>query len=133
MKKAEIDEILMPGSMSKQQAHEEEVRSGFWGKLRKTAGRIPFMDDLVAAYYCAMDPQTPAKVRGTLLAALAYFVLPVDSIPDFLVGFGLTDDITVLTVAFTIVSGHLKESHREAARRFLQDEIGSTQDQASNS
>ena len=32
------------------------------------------MDDVVAAYYCAMDPQTPTKVRGVLMAALAYFV-----------------------------------------------------------
>ncbi|MEM9278237.1 MAG: YkvA family protein [Pseudomonadota bacterium] len=119
MRKAEIDEILMPGDLAEEAAREERVRSGFWMKVRKNAGRIPFMDDVVAAYYCALDPETPTKVRGTLFAALAYFVLPVDSIPDFLAGFGLTDDITVLTVALSIVSGHLKESHREAARRFL--------------
>lgn len=122
MKKVEIDEILMPGDLNEQEAHERRVRSGFWDKVKKAAGRIPFMDDVVAAYYCAMDPQTPAKVRGVLMAALAYFVLPVDSIPDVLVGFGLTDDITVLTVAFSVVSGHIKDSHREAARIFLQDE-----------
>ncbi|MEM7214576.1 MAG: YkvA family protein [Pseudomonadota bacterium] len=119
MRKAEIDEILMPGDLAEEEARENRVRSDFWAKVRKSAGRIPFMDDVVAAYYCALDPETPAKVRGTLLAALAYFVLPLDSIPDFLMGFGLTDDITVLTVALSIVSGHLKDSHREAARRFL--------------
>ncbi len=122
MKKAEIDEILMPGDFTEQESHEHRVRSQFWDKIRKVAGRIPFMDDVIAAYYCAMDPQTPTKVRGVLLAALAYFVLPLDSIPDVLVGFGLTDDITVLTVAFSVVSGHIKDSHREAARQFLQDE-----------
>ncbi|MEM9331537.1 MAG: YkvA family protein [Pseudomonadota bacterium] len=124
MKKAEIDEILMPGDLAREEANRAQVESGIWSKIRKTAGRIPFMDDVVAAYYCALDPETPAKVRGTLLAALAYFVMPVDSIPDFLAGFGLTDDITVLTVALSIVSGHLKESHREAARRFLLSEQG---------
>lgn len=133
MEKAEIDEILLPGSLSEQEQRESRVRSGFWEKLRKTAGRIPFMDDLVAAYYCAMDPETPTKVRGTLLAALAYFILPVDTIPDFLAGFGLTDDITVLTVAFSIVSGHLKDSHREAARQFLMDETPSAEGQFHNS
>jgi len=122
MRKVEIDEILMPGDLDEQEAREKRVRSGFWDKVRKAAGRIPFMDDVVAAYYCAMDPQTPAKVRGILFAALAYFVLPADSIPDVLIGFGLTDDITVFTVAFSIVSGHIKESHREAARDFLAEE-----------
>lgn len=119
MKKAEIDEILMPGDLAEEKAREDRVKSGFWMKVRKTAGRIPFMDDVVAAYYCALDPQTPTKVRGTLFAALAYFVLPIDSIPDFIAGFGLTDDITVLTVALSMVSGHMKESHRQAARQFL--------------
>ena len=119
MKKAEIDEILMPGDLAEESAREERVKAGFWKKVRKTAGRVPFMDEVVASYYCAMDPATPAKVRGTLIAALAYFVLPLDSIPDFLLGFGLTDDIAVLTAAMSMVSGHLKDSHREAARKFL--------------
>ena len=119
MKKAEIDEILMPGDMAEDARREETVRTGFWRKIRKTAGRIPFADELVSAYYCAMDPETPTRVRGVLLAALAYFILPMDSIPDFLAGFGLTDDITVLTAALSLVSSHLKEGHRDAARQFL--------------
>lgn len=119
MRKAEIDEILMPGDMEEQSRQEQKVRSGFKDKLIRFAARIPFMDDLVAAYYCALDPQTPTRVRGTLLAALAYFIVPVDSIPDFLIGFGMTDDLAVLTAAISIVSGHMKESHRIAARKFL--------------
>ncbi len=119
MKKAKIDEILMPGSPRDEQSREEQVKSKFWIKLRKTAGRIPFADDVVAAYYCALDPQTPTKVRGTLFAALAYFILPLDSIPDFLVGFGLTDDIAVLSAALSMVGAHVRDSHRAAAIRFL--------------
>ena len=83
--------------------------------------RIPFVEELVAAYYCALDPQTPATVRTTLMAALAYFILPVDLIPDFIAGFGLTDDIAVLTAAITAVKSHITESHREAAKTFLDE------------
>jgi len=54
-----------------------------------------------------------------LLAALAYFIMPLDTIPDFLVGFGLTDDITVLTVAFTAISGNITNAHRAAAKKAL--------------
>lgn len=122
MRKAEIDEILMPGDPKREQSREQEVRTRFWDKLKSTAARIPFVDEVVAAYYCALDPETPTRVRGTLFAALAYFILPVDSIPDFLVGFGLTDDITVLSAAISMVGAHITRAHRKAAQDFLGSE-----------
>ena len=88
-------------------------------KLLRVAGRIPFADDLASAYYCALDPQTPVKVKLVLFAALGYFVLPVDAIPDVLTGFGFTDDATVLATALGIVGAHIQEPHRVAARRLL--------------
>jgi uncharacterized membrane protein YkvA (DUF1232 family) len=121
MKQAKIDEILSPADLETVEAREQKVKSKFWKKIRNTAARIPFANDVAAAYYCALDPQTPTKVRGILLAALAYFILPLDTIPDFLFGFGLTDDIAVLTAAFTAIQGHIKDSHHEAARRTLED------------
>ena len=88
-------------------------------KLLRVAGRIPFADDLASAYYCALDPQTPVKVKMVLFAALGYFVLPVDAIPDVLTGLGFTDDATVLATALGIVGAHIQEPHRIAARRLL--------------
>src|SRR5262245_53110926 len=55
---------------------ERKVRRDFWAKLKRFAGMVPFVEDLVAAYYCALDPATPMRVRGMLLAAIAYFILP---------------------------------------------------------
>jgi uncharacterized membrane protein YkvA (DUF1232 family) len=46
----------------------------FWAKVRRTLGRIPFTEDLLAAWYCAADRDTPAYVRAVLLGAVAYFV-----------------------------------------------------------
>ncbi|MEM1105175.1 MAG: YkvA family protein [Pseudomonadota bacterium] len=88
-------------------------------KLFKVAGRIPFADDLAAAYYAAIDPATPRKAKGVLLAALAYFVLPTDVVPDFIAALGFTDDATVLATALGIVGTHVQERHRRAARRLL--------------
>jgi uncharacterized membrane protein YkvA (DUF1232 family) len=99
--------------------NEARVRSGFWRKLRRVTGRIPFADDLVAAYYCATDARTPRRVRAILFAGLAYFVIPTDVIPDFIAAFGFTDDASVLMAVITAVSGHIKDRHREAARRAL--------------
>ncbi|HMN87230.1 MAG TPA: YkvA family protein [Bauldia sp.] len=112
-------EILPPEDDA---AREERVRGRFWATFRKAARRIPFADDLVAAYYCALDPETPHRVRAVLLAALAYFVLPLDAIPDILAGIGFTDDMTVLVATIAMVRSHITPVHREAARRALADD-----------
>ena len=88
-------------------------------KILKVAGRIPFADDLAASYYCAIDPATPMKAKGVLFAALAYFVLPTDMVPDIIAGLGFTDDATVLATALGIVGSQIREQHRRAARRLL--------------
>ena len=54
-----------------------------------------------------------------MLAALAYFVLPADAIPDFIFGLGFTDDIAVLTAAITAIRAHMTPAHRAAARDAL--------------
>ncbi len=97
------------------------VESEFWRAVKRGARRVPFIDEVVAAYFCAMDPATPMRVRGILLAALAYFILPLDAIPDFLLLFGFSDDIAVLTAAFASVRGEITEAHRAAARDALKE------------
>ncbi|MBU6471104.1 MAG: DUF1232 domain-containing protein [Alphaproteobacteria bacterium] len=96
-----------------------KVEQSFWRKLLKVAGRIPFAEDAAAAYFCAADPVTPSSVKGVLIAALAYFVTPVDLIPDFIAGIGFTDDAAVLAMALSLVAGHIKPRHRERARAAL--------------
>lgn len=98
---------------------EETVRKGFWQVLKKAARQFSFVEDLVAAYYCALDPATPTRVRATLLAALGYFVLPVDVIPDVAPLIGFTDDATVLMAAIGMVKAHISLKHRLAARDAL--------------
>lgn len=99
--------------------NEGKVRRGFWKTAARAAGRIPFIDEVIAAYYCALDPATPSRVRAMLLAALAYFVLPLDSIPDFIAGFGFTDDIAVLGAVLATIRGNIRDEHRELARSKL--------------
>ena len=99
----------------------DRVRRTFWATFRKAVRYIPFSDDLVAAYFCAIDPETPHRVRAVLLAALAYFVLPIDAVPDFLAGVGFSDDVTVLVAAIALVGSNITPAHRDAARRALSE------------
>jgi uncharacterized membrane protein YkvA (DUF1232 family) len=101
------------------QRNEAQVERGFWNKLRRSVGRVPFLEEAVSAYYCAFDPQTPRPVKAMLLAALAYFVVPSDLIPDFVAGLGFTDDATVLFATLRLVAGHITDRHRDAAHRRL--------------
>ena len=100
---------------------EGEVREKFWRTAKKAARQIPFMEDVVAAYYCALDRDTPLRVKGILLAALGYFVLPIDAIPDIVAGIGFTDDIAVLTAAIAAVRSHITPAHRLAAKQAIAD------------
>ncbi len=125
MDKVLYGEILGP-EPEPEAARAERVRDRFWATLRKAARQMPFADEVVAAYYCALDPATPRRVRATLLAALAYFVLPIDAIPDFIVGIGFGDDVTVLVATIAMVRAHITPGHRDAARRALADPAGDT-------
>lgn len=101
-------------------ATEESLRENFWRTAKRAARQVSFMEDVVAAYYCALDKETPLRAKGILLAALGYFVLPADSIPDFIFGLGFTDDVAVLTAALAAIRAHLKPAHRKAAKEALE-------------
>ena len=101
------------------QRHERIAREGLWCKLRRLAGRLPFAEELVAAYYCAIDPATPLAARATLIAAVAYFVVPIDAIPDMLALVGFSDDGAVLATAIAVAGANIMPRHRERARAAL--------------
>jgi uncharacterized membrane protein YkvA (DUF1232 family) len=99
--------------------NERRVARGFWPKIRKVASKIPFAADALSLWWCARDPTTPTAAKGLMLAALAYFVLPIDAIPDVLPAIGFTDDAAVIAAVIAIVGKNLKARHRDEAKTFL--------------
>ncbi|WNS45941.1 YkvA family protein [Paenibacillus sp. MMS20-IR301] len=100
--------------------NEQLVKKSFWSKTRKVAGKIPFTKDAVAMYYCAIDAKTPLWAKGIAFGALAYFISPVDAIPDALIGLGFTDDAAVIAAGIRAIAGQVKEEHREKAEEFFE-------------
>jgi uncharacterized membrane protein YkvA (DUF1232 family) len=100
---------------------EEGIRRDLWAKLKRVGRRIPFAEDLVAAYFCTLDPATPRRVKLLLLGAIAYFVMPFDAVADFLPIVGFADDAALIAAAITQVAGSITEAHREKAREALRD------------
>lgn len=116
-----IDAVLDRVMGEDVEAQTQRVTTGFWTTLKRAARRIPFIEDVVAAYYCAFDPKVPFKSRAIILGALAYFVLPVDAVPDILLLVGFGDDIAVLGAALAAVRSNITEEHYAKARKALAD------------
>lgn len=95
------------------------VRRRFWPKLRRVARHVPFAEDALALFAAATDAATPAAHKATLMAALAYFVIPTDALPDFLPALGFTDDAAVIAAALAIARRAIQPRHREIARAQL--------------
>ena len=102
------------------QVNEVRVAKGFWPKIRRTAARIPFADQALAAWFAASDPQTPLPAKGMIFAALAYFVLPVDAIPDIFAGIGYTDDAAVIAALIATLGANIKRRHRDQAEEAVE-------------
>lgn len=98
---------------------ESGILSEAFDLLRRLARRIPFAEDALALYYCARDPMTETRVKLIILGALAYLVMPIDTIPDLLPILGFTDDAAVLAAAVAAVRGSIEPRHREKARDTL--------------
>jgi uncharacterized membrane protein YkvA (DUF1232 family) len=98
---------------------ESGVLAEFWARIKTLGRKLPFAENIVAAAYCASDPLTPARVKLLIVGALAYFVMPIDAVPDFLPLVGFTDDAAVIAATIAAVRAHMREDHWEKARDFL--------------
>ena len=116
---AEIEpsRALVPAVMK---LNEQRVDEGFWPKIRRVVAKVPFAKEALSVWYCAKDDETPLAAKGMMFAALAYFVLPVDAVPDFIAGLGYTDDAAVFTALMAIVGRNLKPRHKLAAKQDIE-------------
>jgi uncharacterized membrane protein YkvA (DUF1232 family) len=126
---SKINETLDPGQAlapyvaKNKERQEQNVRRDFWAKLKQAGRKLPFAEEAVAAYFCATDPRTPASARALLFAALAYFIAPIDLVPDMLALIGFGDDMAVLMSVFAILKTNITDEHRAKAHEALKDDV----------
>ncbi len=104
-------------SESREQS-ESYIEERFFDKLRKNASRVPFVEEAVTLYFCATDPDTPTWAKAASVAALVYFIVPLDLLPDPI----FIDDAAVIAVAIKQLSTVVTDEHRAQARRWLHGE-----------
>ena len=94
----------------------------FWSKIMQfanTAGK-EILERALVLYYCMDDPDTPARAKTVIMGALAYFILPLDAVADLTPLVGLSDDLGVLIVAFSVVTAHIKPEHKARASQQIE-------------
>ena len=91
--------------------------AGFWQKLNTFARKAGhnLVEKSLQLYYAAESPDTPTWAKGVIYCALAYFVSPIDAIPDVTPGIGFTDDLGVLISAVTAIAMHITPEIKDQA------------------
>jgi uncharacterized membrane protein YkvA (DUF1232 family) len=91
----------------------------FWKKVKRTMGKVPFLPDAIALYFCMIDPETPIWAKAQIAGALAYFIAPFDLIPDALPGLGYADDAGVIVATLKVVATHVTKEHKKKSTDWL--------------
>lgn len=96
---------------------------GFWAKIRKTSRKagLQVVYSALLLYYLMESRSVPMRAKAGIMAALGYFILPTDLIPDLVVAFGFSDDIAVLLYALSQVADHITPEVKEKATKKLED------------
>jgi uncharacterized membrane protein YkvA (DUF1232 family) len=100
--------------------------NGFWAKLKryaKTAG-TEVVEKALLLYYAAQEEKAPAWAKGTIAAALGYFIVPLDAIADLTPAVGYADDLGVLALAIAAVATYINEDVRTKTANKMRDWFG---------
>lgn len=98
----------------------------FWAKVMAHAGKAGknVIEKALWLYYAAQNPGTPAWARTVVYGALAYFIFPVDAIPDMTPVAGYVDDLGVLAAAVATIAMYITDEVKAKAARKLRDWFG---------
>jgi len=104
---------------------EHYSEEAFWQKLqglpRSAVGTV--LEKALLCRELLLDGDTPLWVRGTLLGALGYLILPIDLVPDFIPGAGLVDDLALLLMILANLDIPVTEEIRRRARQRLPEKL----------
>ena len=98
------------------QAKIDYVDENLWVKLESSGKRISFAKDIMALYRYMKDPLVKWFRKAIVVAALIYFIVPIDTIPDLTPLFGYLDDLGVITALLKYLGSELKEYYPEGYR-----------------
>jgi len=85
----------------------EYVEENLWYKLEKAGKKISFAKDIMALFSYMQDSFVSWHRKAIVIAALIYFISPIDTIPDVAPLFGYLDDLGVITALLKFLGNEL--------------------------
>ena len=85
----------------------EYVEENLWYKLEKAGKKISFAKDIMALFNYMQDSFVSWHRKAIVIAALIYFISPIDTIPDVAPLFGYLDDLGVITALLKFLGNEL--------------------------
>lgn len=79
------------------------------GRLHGAWQQVQLLIDMLRSHRRGVYQQLSAKSLMLIIAALLYFIMPADLIPDFLIGLGYIDDVALLAWTMRSISGELNK------------------------
>ena len=116
--------------------HPNYSEETFWDKVEAVAKRAKevikdVLQKALVLYYAALDEETPEWARVVAFSAMAYFIMPIDVIPDYIPAIGYSDDLAILAGAIVTIAMHIKRKHRKQADEKMDELFGIIDDQDS--
>jgi uncharacterized membrane protein YkvA (DUF1232 family) len=108
--------------MNLKKYEKEYSESELWkkiGEVAKMAGlRVIYY--VLLLYYSLQSDTVTLKEKALIIGALGYFILPVDLVPDFIIGLGYGDDAAAL-VAVVKMLENLNDDIKSQAKNKLRE------------
>ena len=104
----DIDERFHISDQADFEVKSRTVQDRFFQKIRNASGITKVADHLYALYHYMTDPAVHWAKKAIVVSALLYFVVPLDSIPDFVPVAGFLDDIGVISLTVRYVGKQLR-------------------------
>ena len=98
---------------------QEDIRfvdENLWTKLERTGKKISFARDILSLYRYLKDPFVKWYRKAVVVAALVYFIVPIDTIPDIAPLFGYLDDLGVIAAVLKYLGSELKDYYSAGYR-----------------
>ena len=78
-------------------------------KLETVRAELSSLIALLKAYANGSYREISGRTLIAVAAAVLYFVVPLDLVPDFILGFGLVDDAAVIGYVFNLVRKEVEQ------------------------
>lgn len=105
------DEVVTPNKHRINQQEVEEkinyVDANIWTKIEQVGKKISFAKDIAALYRYMTDRYVSWHRKAIVVAALIYFISPIDAVPDIAPLIGYLDDLGVITALLKYLGSEL--------------------------